>query len=56
MKCSVEQQDGTHITKERIAVCSEDFCDTCGDCLVCFGEDDCLANADGNHIWVKYKD
>ena len=22
-------------------VCGEDFCEDCGDCLVCYGEDDC---------------
>ncbi len=35
-------------------ICGEDFCDTCGDCLVCYWEDDCI---DGNcHYWVKYID
>jgi hypothetical protein len=31
-----------------------DFCDTCGDCLSCFGEDDC-GDVDGRaHSWVVY--
>lgn len=23
-------------------ICGEDFCDACGDCLSCYGEDDCV--------------
>lgn len=36
-------------------VCAEDFCEHCGDCLACFGEDDCLYPpkfAEGQpHLW-----
>lgn len=31
-------------------VCGVDFCDTCGDCLHCYGEDRCAHNADGEHM------
>lgn len=30
-------------------VCGEDFCEMCGDCLFCFGDDPCLD--DGSHVW-----
>ena len=36
-------------------VCGEDFCDYCGDCLVCYGEDPCYAaDPEGNerHMYV----
>lgn len=31
--------------------CGEDFCDSCGDCLHCYGDDWC---PDGSHRWVVY--
>lgn len=34
--------------------CGIDFCDSCGDCLHCFGEDECFENTSGIHRWVKY--
>ena len=37
---------------EAVPVCGEDFCDWCGDCLHCYGDDtDYCA-----HRWVKYVD
>ena len=38
---------------EAIPVCSEDFCDKCGDCLHCYWESPCLDN--NEHFWVEYK-
>lgn len=35
-------------------VCMEDFCEICGDCLHCYGEDPCTQ--DGGHYWVKYEE
>lgn len=33
-------------------VCGEDFCDNCGDCLACFGDDDkCICGCE----WVIYE-
>lgn len=55
MKCRVELQDGTWETQELTPVCSEDYCDSCGDCLVCYAEDKCFHNNDGEHMWIKYK-
>jgi hypothetical protein len=43
------------IPHKQVPVCGEDFCDTCGDCLACFGEDKCLFEPDGRHIWVVEK-
>ncbi len=37
-------------------VCMEDFCDSCGDCLVCNGEDDCGGIKNNEHYWVEYLD
>jgi hypothetical protein len=34
-------------------VCGEDFCDACGDCLSCYGYDDCYPRG-GDHFWVQY--
>lgn len=36
--------------------CGMDFCDSCGDCLHCFGCDQCFGNVDGKHSWVTYED
>jgi hypothetical protein len=27
-------------------ICGEDFCEDCGDCLVCYGEDDCTVTGE----------
>jgi len=32
-------------------ICGEDFCDSCGDCLACYGGDWC---PEGGHTWVVY--
>lgn len=37
--------------EEHTEVCGQDFCDTCGDCLVCYGDDPC---PDGMHQSVRY--
>lgn len=34
--------------------CGEDFCDTCGDCLYCYGDEDCVHNAGHGHAAIKY--
>lgn len=34
-------------------VCGEDFCDTCGDCLHCYGSEPCLYG--GEHRWIVYE-
>jgi hypothetical protein len=34
--------------------CGEDFCDWCGDCLRCYGNDPCPRG--GEHAWVIYAD
>ena len=36
--------------------CGEDFCDTCGDCLRCYGGEACYVAADGEHWWVVYEE
>lgn len=35
-------------------VCGRDFCDLCGDCMVCFGSDDCYADGSpGTHSFTR---
>lgn len=43
-------------TENSDPVCGKDFCDTCGDCLACFWEDDCNGEEGQNHFWVRYLD
>jgi hypothetical protein len=54
MKRSVVMLDGSTRIEEATPKCGEDFCDRCGDCLACFGEDPCV---DGHreHLWVVYE-
>ena len=35
----------------RTPVCGEDFCERCGDCLSCYGDECCVLNDDGPHLW-----
>ena len=56
MRCTVEQEDGSFAVADCKPSCGVDFCDACGDCLACYGEDKCSMSGDGCHIWVKYKD
>ena len=34
--------------------CGKDFCDDCGDCLACYGEDDCGGVPGRKHKWIAY--
>lgn len=36
------------------AICGQDFCDHCGDCLHCYGDEPCIDG--GKHRWVIYKE
>lgn len=36
--------------------CGKDFCDSCGDCLHCYGDDDCFVTNDRLHRWITYED
>lgn len=29
-----------------MAICGEDFCEECGDCLSCYAEDDCAVSGE----------
>lgn len=42
-------------TEDANPVCG-DYCDSCGDCLVCYAEDCCLNNNDERHRWIEYED
>ena len=35
--------------------CGIDYCDTCGDCLHCYGGDPCYDTEDGKHFWAVYE-
>jgi hypothetical protein len=36
-----------------VAICGEDFCDRCGDCLACYDEPGYCYDG-GDHVWVVY--
>lgn len=40
---------------EATPACGE-YCDVCGDCLKCYGEDPCAGVAGKDHYWVVYED
>lgn len=40
-----------YVEPKREPVCGEDFCDRCGDCLVCDAEFECFDG--GSHMWVR---
>ena len=42
-----------HLEREA-PVCGQDFCDACGDCLRCYGDDECPDG--GAHFWLYYFD
>ncbi len=57
MKRYVADKQGKVIdTEEATPVCGEDFCDDCGDCLVCYCEDSCrgVPGLPRQHYWVRY--
>ena len=61
MIARVEQPDGSYTKEERgNPECGRDFCDVCGDCLSCYGDDPCgPADEDDDapvarHRWVIY--
>ena len=56
MKALVEQKDGSYELEEYgKPICGEHFCDTCGDCLVCYSWDTCMFSNTGEHSWVIYR-
>jgi len=32
--------------------CGQYFCEYCGDCMYCYGDDPCVADPEGGHWWV----
>lgn len=57
MIAEVEQPDGSYELLEMgDPVCGEDFCDGCGDCLVCFPHHGAEWCGDGDSRWVIYLD
>lgn len=63
MKKEIYNARGTILieTVEDVPKCeNQNFCDTCGECLYCFNEDNCFPNlqegGDGKHRWIVYKD
>lgn len=56
MSAEVEQADGSFVDEDRVPVCGENFCDSCGDCLHCYGGDPCYPHGepDGPHRWIIY--
>ncbi len=52
----VVQDDDTDVLMDAATICGKDFCDQCGDCLHCYGEDPCYRYGDEEtgHSWVVY--
>ncbi len=49
----IADNQGKIIGNEKaIPICGEDFCDDCGDCLICYIEDPCSG---GSHRWIRYQ-
>ncbi len=43
MRKNIFDKKGEYIRSEEAEpVCGEHFCDTCGDCLACYGVDNCI--------------
>lgn len=38
--------------EEAVPGCCQDFCETCGDCLACHGNDECFDGIE--HYWAIY--
>lgn len=32
--------------------CGDDFCEDCGDCLACYGDEPCSFSDSGRHRWI----
>lgn len=57
MKVVILREDTGFAVGDAEPVCSYDFCDACGDCLVCFSGS-CYSGgyARGDHVWVVESD
>ena len=55
MKCHIHNKNGDVRVEDREPVCGQDFCDSCGECLVCYAGE-CVESDDGEHLWVVYED
>jgi hypothetical protein len=52
----VADNEGKIISTEEVEkgpICGEDFCDNCGKCLACEGNEPCRESPKG-HRWVRY--
>lgn len=50
-----DPRDESVRTRAAVPRCGDDFCDRCGDCLDCYGSDECTDNkSNGYHAWVLY--
>lgn len=57
----VMNDDGTVakcVDRDELPICGVDFCDSCGDCLSCHGDEPCWDGGvnNGPHMWVTYVD
>lgn len=56
MKRYVYSEEGNKLLRieEATPICG-DYCDTCGDCLHCYGGEPCYESQGGEHFWVTYE-
>lgn len=52
MQKLIYDMTGRHLirSEQGVPVCGEDFCDSCGDCLDCYGDDVSYCS----HSWIEY--
>ncbi len=54
-----DETTGAFLREEEIDLSScsecEHFCDTCGDCLACYGGEDCCYADNSKHLFVIYE-
>jgi hypothetical protein len=56
MNVTIIHENKAPTVEDRTPKCGEDFCDSCGDCLHCYGGDTCWRDDSGKHYWVVYEE
>lgn len=57
-KLLIVDRESDEIVEETTAipVCGNDLCEECGDCIHCFGGNECAFTKDKQHVWMRYGD
>lgn len=49
-----ERCEAVAVVAKAEPICGRDMCDTCGDCLHCYGDEPCAVAKSGHHAWYVY--